>query len=287
MINFNSNTINFILSSQNIDASVPIINNNYNTLQLWVSVLQVHYDNNIQPIINFYNEYSSQLNQYLTLSNSYSANWDDFQTKVEINSSKWLRPFTIFYPTLIQDGINPDNIKTIITWLNEYFPIVNLNGSLNYVQNQSIVVSCYLYSYDVSNQIKTKQYAYSYSKCSTNAGIIHAHCQTIVIGGWVHCNQGSYLCDTTVDCYPSLKVNCWYGDPYLFDIGSYGIIMPPENPPAVKDKVNFASYVKSRSSVRGQILADISMNYLDKKETGIQSLKFIVNNCEWSYVGNI
>ena len=156
MINFNSNTINFILSSQNIDASVPIINNNYNTLQLWVSVLQVHYDNNIQPIINFYNEYSSQLNQYLTLSNSYSANWDDFQTKVEINSSKWLRPFTIFYPTLIQDGINPDNIKTIITWLNEYFPIVNLNGSLNYVQNQSIVVSCYLYSYDVSNQIKTK-----------------------------------------------------------------------------------------------------------------------------------
>jgi hypothetical protein len=279
--------MSFILSSQNIDDSIFNINDNYNALQLSVNILQNYYNDNIQPIIDFYNQYSLQLNESLTLSQNYSANWNNFQTIVETNSSKWLRPFTIFYPTLIKDGINQDDINTIITWLNEYFPIINLNGSLNYLQNQSIIVSCYLYEYDITNKINTKEYAYSYSNCSTNNGTIHAHCQSIIAGGWIHCNQGSYLCDATVDCYPSLKVDCWYGDPYLFDIGSYGVIMPKENAPPQTPASTFNSYVKPRQNVRGQILADISMNYLDKKETGIKSLKFIVNNCEWSYVGNI
>jgi hypothetical protein len=287
MINFDLTTINFIPSSQNIDESITTINANYKTLQSYVSALQIYYDNNIQPIIEYYNQYSSQLNDTLTLTQNYSANWDDFQTIVQSNSSKWLRPFTIFYPTLIQNNINQDDINTIIIWLNEYFPIINIDGNLNYTQNQSIIVSCYLYSYDTDNQINTKEYAYSYSKCSTSNGIIHAHCQTIVTGGWVNCNQGSYLCDTVLDCYPSLKVSCWYGDPYLYNYGNIGLIIPPENPPPTTPNSIFQSYVNNRSIVRGQILADISMNYLDKKENGIQSLKFIVNNCEWSYVGNI
>ena len=279
-------SMTFILSSQNIDQSLSAININYTSLQLLVSSLQVYYDSTIQPIVDFNNQYSLQLNNTLTLTQNYSANWNDFETLVLSNSSKWLRPFTIFYPTLIQDNITQNDINTITTWLGQYFPVTNTDGSLNYVQNQNLLVNCYLYTYDTDNKIKLNDYAFSYAKCSTHNATIHAHCQTLITGGWIHCNQGAYLCDTTLDCYPSLKVDCWYGDPYLFDIPNYGKNIPSNNPPAKTNK-NYSSYVNSRVNVRGQILADITMNFLDKKETGIQTLKFIVDNCNWAYVGNI
>jgi hypothetical protein len=275
MINFNASTIRTINPSEGISDSLSTINNNYSTLYLWTSALQQKYDGVWQPIIDYYNQYVDQLQNSLTLVQSYSANWDNFQTIVESNSSKWLQPFTIFYPTLIQDTLTQNDIDSIKTWLGQYFPIRNSDGTLNYVENQKFIVSCYIYSYDTNNQINIKDQAYSYAVCATQSGTIYAHCKTLVTGGWVHCSNTSYYCDATIDFYPSKHVDCWYASPYLYNVPEFG--------QAITD----TTFTANNQSVRGQIMANISMNYLDRNETKLQNLIFNVIGCDWNYGGTL
>jgi hypothetical protein len=274
MITPDLNNIKIIEATEGISDSVNVINNNYSTLYLWVSSLQHEYDNSWQSVVNYYNEYASQIQDSLTLVKSYSANWNNFQTIVESNSSKWLQPFTIFYPTLIKDNVTQTDIDTIITWLNEYFPIKNSDGTLNYVENQIFIVNCYVYIYDNNHSINIVDQPYSYAVCSTVSGTIYAHCQVLLSGGTVNCNQGSYSCNISYDCYPSKNVDCWYDTPYILNIPTYGAPI-----------LNGDVFSKTNQNVRGQIQANLKMNFSERRETEIKNLKFTVSNCDWNYEG--
>jgi hypothetical protein len=268
------NSIKMIYPTDGIPESLPTINNNYSTLHLWISAIEQEYEGKWQPIIDYYNRYMIQLQNSLTLAQSYSANWDSFQTTVETNSSKWLQPFTIVYPTLIQDNITQDDVDAIKNWLDQYFPIRNSNGSLNYVENQKFIVSCYLYTYNTGNEIDILDQPYSYAICTTNSGTIYAHCQIKYSGGNVHCNQSTYSCNLTFDFYPSKHVDCWFTSPYLYNNSKFGS--------AINDSSVFDV---SKQTARGQIQANLRMKYNDRKETQIQHLIFTVNECDWNYGG--
>jgi hypothetical protein len=275
MITPNINSIALIYSSDNIAQSLSAINNNYSTLHLWVSAFDQQYQQIWQPVIDYYNNYSESLQNSLTLAQSFSSNWNDFQTTVESNSAKWLQPFTIFYPTLIQDTVTDNDVLLVKAWLDKYFPIRNNDGSLNYVEDQRIIVNCYTYSYDNDNSIDIFDEPYSYARCRTSSGTIYAHCQTIITGGTINCNQASYYCNTTYNTYPSKRVNCWYSSPYLYDIAPYGS-------PIINNV-----YDINKTTARGQIQAKITMKFLDRKENTIQPLSFKVYDCEWNYTGGL
>jgi len=267
-------SIRDILLSEQIADTIDVVNKNYTTLQLWASAIQQEYDNNWQPILDYYNQYAVSLQEASTLAQTFSADWDDFQTIVETNSAKWLQPFTIFYPSLILNNVTDDTVTTIIDWLRQYFPIRNADNSLNYVEGQKLIVNCYIYTYN--NVINIADEPYSYAICETSSGTVYAHCETKTTGPTIVCGQGSvYSCDQTLVTNPSKHVDCWYTSPYVYDVAPYG---SPITDTAF-------SYAKQRT--RGQIKTNITMNYTDQNETGIETLVFKVYDCDWQYNGGV
>jgi hypothetical protein len=267
------NSIRIIQSSEQIADTIDAINNNYSTLQLWASAIQQEYDIRWQPVINYYNQYIVSLNNSSLLAQTLSADWDIFQTTVETNSAKWLQPFTIFYPTLILDNVTDDTIITIIDWLRQYFPIRNSDNSLNYVEGQKLIVNCYIYSY--SDTINIVDEPYSYAKCQTRSGTIYAHCKTVISGGTIYCGQGSYSCAKTIETNPSKHVDCWFSSPYVYDVAPYG------------SPITDTAFSTAKQNSRGQIKTNITMNYTDQNETGIETLVFKVYDCDWQYNGGL
>jgi hypothetical protein len=262
-------SISSISPYSQIADSLNVINANYTNLFLTVSSFQQNYNFYYNPLINFYNKYYNDLNDALNTYNYNLSNWNEFYTSVASNSSKWLQPFTIFYPIVFEGMVTIDDSLTINNWLREYFPIKNSDGSLNYVEGQILLVSCYTYINEnrlgVYNDIVT-----SNCNCSTQSGSIQLHCQTIVPDGEVVCNQGNYECKLTIDCRPIKDVDCWYTAPYLHLDGS---------------TINTSDSVESKHNAISQIKAIINAQFYDRYENAIQTLKFSVQDCDWAFNG--
>lgn len=262
-------TLTYINSAtDNIAESLITINNNYESLFLATSGFEDLYNISIEPLIDYYQNYYPKLKESLTLYENYKHEWDDFLTTVVNNSSKWLTPMTIFYPTIIEDPVSDDDIENINNWLRKFFPIKNSDDTSNYVDGQIFIVNCY--TYDYSQTIKVLNQPYSYCNCQTYSGKISLHCQTRITGGWVHCNQGSYNCDKVINCYPSKNVDCWYESPYLREDGT---VIKTSDPSSTKRKTI------------SKIQANISMEYTDRRENSIKNFIFRVSQCDWEYRG--
>jgi hypothetical protein len=263
------NKISLIPASQNIGNSMDTINNNYRTLYNISTAMEETYVDYIQPILDFYQKNKKLLensNQFIKVNNK---EWQDFYTMVQQNSSVWILPMTVFYPTLIIEPLTDEKITKVGNWLKENYPVRKIqDNTLNYVENQKFIVTCYLYNY--TNERKVLDQPSSYCLCSTQSGLISLHCQTIISGGWIHCHQGKYNCGLTLNCYPKLNVNCWYESPYLKTDGSP---IKPSDP------------VESKQTTISKIQADIKIDYIDRRETDIKNLVFIVENCDWVFIG--
>jgi len=272
---YNQYLISTILPADNIVDSLCAINLNYSMLHTGLSSIDLIYNSAIQPIIDFYNQYASDLKQSYTLYVNSFDKWTNYISTVQTNSAKWLQPFTIYYPTLIEDPFSDDDINNINIWIRKYFPVKNPDGTLNYVEGQKFLVNCYTYSYvspdGFSNGV-LRDSPYSYCICNTYSGGIYLHCQTNIGGGWVACENAVYNCTKTIDCYPSQNVDCWYTTPYLHSDGTI-----------ITDTSNTFNKNDPKQSVRSQINANITMQFTDRRETSIKTLQFVISNCDWSY----
>jgi hypothetical protein len=267
-------SLRLINSSEQIADTIDAINNNYSTLQLWASAIQQEYDMRWQPIIDYHNLYATPLTEASLLAQTLSADWDDFQTTVETNSAKWLQPLTIFYPTLILNSVSDGDITTIIDWLRKYFPVKNDDDSLNYVEGQMMIVNCYIYTY--SDIINITDEPYSYAKCNTSSGTVYAHCKTEITGPTIYCGGGAhYSCALTKEDNPSKHVDCWYSAPYVYDVAPYGT------------EITDTTFSTNKQNTRGQIKANITMDYTDQNEKNLKGLIFKIYDCDWQYNGEI
>jgi hypothetical protein len=264
----NTTTLINILSSDYISDTITNINTNYATIHLSLSGIEEQYGRIFSPILNYCNKYVKDIYDSYNLYMSNSAYYNDFITNVQSNSANWLQPFTIFYPNLIQTPYTDDDVNVINEWIRKYFPIKNSDNTLNYVEGQKFIVSFYTYTYGEPFHIIDQPY--SYNNCSTANGTIYLHCKTIITGGQVVCNQGSYNCNTTINCYPSQNVECWYTSPYLHTDGT---------------QISNNDPLSTRQSVIGKIQANIIMNYTERKENQLNSIIFTVSDCDWAYKG--
>jgi hypothetical protein len=258
-----------IIPAQNIGKSIEQINENYHTLYTISTAIEQTYVDYVQPIVEYYQKYKNLLFESSNAIKQNSGVWEDFYTMVRANSSVWIVPMTVFYPNLIQVPLTDNKIAQVGNWLKKYYPIKNVqDGTLNYVESQKFIVSCYVYDY--VNNISILDQPYSLCNCRTQSGLISLHCQTLITGGWINCNQGSYNCSRAINCYPQRQVDCWYETPYLKSDGSP--ILPTDP-------------VSSKQTSISKIQADIRINYVDRREKDIKNLIFIVEDCEWSFLG--
>lgn len=263
--------IKFISPSENINESIPVINNNYNTLFNYATGIESVHLSQYGPVIEFYDAYKDTLFKAIEIINTRPNIWEDFYTMVQTNSSKWVLPMTVFYPNLIQTPINDNKINQVKNWLNNFFPIRNLeDNTLNFIEKQRFIVSCYIYEY--ASNINVLDQPASYCNCSTQSGRIALHCQTRIAGGWVNCHQGSFNCAHTINCYPTKDVDCWYETPYLKSDGT---------------PINTTDPVSVKQVTLSKIQANLTMNYVDRRETQIKNFIFEVDNCNWVYIGEV
>ena len=261
------NQIAPISNKDKISRSVAVINNYNSVLYSAATGIENAFYKDTNILVEYFNENSKLLFNSVIEFEKNSNKWEDFLTTVYSNSAKWLKPMTILYPKIIREPFTDNNLLDVLNWLKKFYPIRNLqDGSLNYVENQQFAVSIYLYNFD--QQINLLDQPYAYTKCVTQSGLISLHCQTLITGGWIHCHQGSYNCNRTVNCYPSLNVDCWYETPYLKIDGT---------------PINTNDPVSVKQVVRSQIQANLIMNYVNRKETRIKTIIFKVENCDWVY----
>lgn len=248
--------------------SIIELNDGFCSMNTSLTALKERFDVFINPMVYLYEQYGDIINETKLIFDNLKGEPLDFLTITKANSSAWLQPLSIFYPTIFEEPFSDNNIETIQNWLSKFFPIKNEDGTLNYVEGQKFIVNCYtrdnLVTLDVIDQPS------SYCNCETQSGLISLHCRTIITGGWIHCKNASFNCNMTRNCHPSKNVDCWYESPY---IRRNNLPINPNDP------------VTAKQRARSRIQANIRMSYSETKEVGVKTLIYTVLNCNWVYRG--
>lgn len=126
-----------------IGNSLNIINYNVSSLSSALGFLE-NYQEGWQSLYSTFQTYSAVWIQSVTNVRSFSSNWVSFSNTVLQLSGNWNKPYTIFYPQMLEIngwyGEAPtDRNNYIINWLNLNFPPQYYND------NQIINVTVYLY----------------------------------------------------------------------------------------------------------------------------------------------
>jgi hypothetical protein len=259
----------YLVPDMPIDRSALVMNSAFCATDKNIQDARMVLQDQVEPILHLYREYNDILKETKIMFDEIKHESVDFLTITTANSAKWLQPMTIFYPEIFNSPFTNQNIDTINNWLKQFFPVKNEDGTLNYVENQKFLVNCYVRS---SQQlINTVDQLQSYCNCQTSSGLIRLHCRTIIKGGWIHCHQGSFNCNRTINCYPEKNVDCWYETPYIKRNG-----LP----------ITGQDTIPAKQAVRSQIKTNITLNYTETKENAIESLIFSVLDCDWRYVGS-
>lgn len=248
--------------------SIIELNDGFCSMHGSLTSLKQIFDDYIRPVVFLYEQYGDIINETKLIFENLESEPLDFLTITKANSSAWLQPLTIFYPTIFDEPFSDNNIEIINSWLSKFFPIKNEDGTLNYVEGQKYIVNCYtrnnIITLDVLDQPS------SFCNCETQSGLLSLHCKTVITGGWIHCNQGSFNCNTTKNCHPSKNVDCWYETPYI----------RRNNLP-----INSNDPITAKQTARSRIQANIKMSYSETREVGVKTLIFSVLNCNWVYRG--
>ena len=262
-----SYVINTINPSETIGDSLSTINQSYTNLSNWVIDIQKLYDNTFLPLYNFYIEYSDRMDKTLSTIQTLSSDWQSFQTTVETNSSKWLQPFSIWYPNLIASPFNDSSLATVKNWLVKNFPIKNSDGSVNFVEGQQFIVNCH--TYRIEEKINAYYHLIDYTLCQTHNTTIYAYCSDIWANTYVACSNGGASCGYSRSCSVGQPSDCYYLTPYFHNY---------------TDTVPIAATDPHTTQAYGKIEASVTANYTDRFENSvIKCISFTVVDCDWNF----
>jgi hypothetical protein len=253
-------TFTTIASTSNIGDSTADFNSNYANLNSWIMDFQSLYDSTYAPVIGTYIQYRDQIKNAITAATTLSSEWNSFYTHVEQSSSKWIQPISLFYPDpQLYPFDTVGGMLPVQNWLNNNFPIKNTDESVNYVEKQMAIVSCYVYKYE--EQINENNvYQNAQTTCETDAPQVCVTCNTNVASKTVYCHQGAFDCTYTITCKNCQDSKCSYA-------------APPYTP-------NESDNTKATS----QIEAYINMHFTDRYEDdSIITMVFYVTDCNWLF----
>lgn len=262
-------TFKRIEPTETIGDSLSTVNQNYNTLSKWIADIQTLYDTTFLPLYDFYIKYANRMDETLTTIQSVSSEWRSFQTTVQVNSAKWLQPFSIWYPNLLPAPFTDASLTTVKSWLDLTFPVKNPNGSVNYVDGQEFLVSCH--TYRIEQKINALISLIDYTRCTTANTTIYAYCSDTWRPQSIVCKAGGFNCAWSRSCRVGATSNCYYLTPYYTRFNDT-IPIGTTNPNADK------------TFGYGKIEATVTAKYTDRYEnTAIRTISFRVVDCNWTF----
>jgi hypothetical protein len=239
--------ISNLLGSSSIGNTLSTVNTNYLNLETEVLSIQSDIENYWNPIKNYYLNFGDFLNQTTTIAQTYSAVINNTCTTVQANSSSWIKPITIFYPSIFPDYLTSDLIlDTLENWIPTYFPesslIYNENTNTedavpNYVEGQQLIIHAHRWGYGTS--ISENTFLNDYTLCQTADKTICVTC-TNYYSGYVHCSNGDFNCNgQSNSCQQCSTVRCSFLSP------PYNSYVPP--PVRTLQSVDHYSTVRERT----------------------------------------
>lgn len=207
-----SNTIFQITTAESIGNTLSSLNQNYETLDIILTNIQMSAINYWIPMAQIY---SAKKEEWKTASkeikNSFPV-WEQASTVFESNSSKWITPLIVWYPCIFDYELvqkNPVEIQNrLLSWINLNYPIFSKNPKPNYTELQKIII----YSLNYSQDIPTKE-TYDLmdaTLCTTKDQKVCAYCSKCYYGGSVNCSNGGFTCGNCSNCSKCEVMNCFF-----------------------------------------------------------------------------
>lgn len=237
-----------------IGNSLSAVNLNYKKLEYWTNNITFSSNNLYNPVLNFYNFYGEFWKKTINYANSINAvaRLSSFQTNVETNSAKWIKPITFFYPFVNQYNTNTlnSNLNQAASWFRLQYPVLpNANAKPNFAENTRAFLYCLFFEEVV--EINEKQTIKATRNCKTQnkSGVVN--CVVIWLNN-VSC-YGRWICPNYngTRCGSVFTANCLY-----------------EN---------------NTNKIDRSIIANIDNYFKDRSEYDhVYCLQFVVKNCNWT-----
>jgi hypothetical protein len=254
-----------ISPSTTIGDSLSSVNINYSNLESDFLTEKLNADKFWSVMSDYYLSFSPFIKSAVTISQKNSAIFLSSSTTVETNSAGWIKPITIFYPSLFPSSTQPSTIlSTLSSWINVYFPAVNsTTNSPNYIENQIAIINAHTWQYELS--INENQYIKDATVCSTSDKTICAYCMDRYYGGtWCGTNSWSDCGGRGSSCQQCASLHCYYNSP------------------------PYSSMTSNGNVALGFISANVKMTFKDRNESNnITAIVFKIKNCTWCFDRNI
>jgi hypothetical protein len=259
------NTYKIINPSVTIGDSLSSININYLNLEMDFFTKKLSADELWSVMSDYYLSFAPFIKSAVTISQKNSAVFLSSSTTVESNSAGWIKPITIFYPSLFPSSTQPSTILTTLSsWVNAYFPTINsTTNAPNYVENQIAII--YAHSWQYGLAINENQYIRDSTVCNTNDRRVCAYCTDRYFGGtWCGTNSWADCGGRGNSCQQCGNLDCYYNSPPYLRIGS------------------------NNNTALGFISANVNMMFRDRNESNnINAIVFRIKNCIWRFDRNI
>lgn len=249
---------NFTTISQDdfIGNSLSSVNLNYNVLEYWTNNISFSSNNLYKPLLNFYNFYGDFWKDTINYANSINATsrLSSFQTNVETNSAKWIKPLTFFYPFINQYSANSlnSNLNQAVSWFKLQYPVLsNTNTKPNFAENTRAFLYCLFFEESVEIN----------EKPTITGGNATKNCRTQDKSGVVTC---VVVWLNNVSCYSS-----W--------------ICPNYNGRRCNSTFTAnCSYENGQKTINRSIIANFDNYFKDRSEHDhVYCLQLVVKNCDW------
>lgn len=229
-------TLYTIKSQDTIGNSLSSVNINYYNLELDTLTVKNSADQLWTPMLEYYLSFNNFLKETTSVVQRNSSLLISTATTVESNSAGWIKPISIFYPSIFPNTYPVDSIvESISSWLVSYFPVINpttyviddTTGNTieipptktNYVEDQIAIVYAHTWQYGTS--IAENQFLLDSTLCSTANKSVCTYCVDRYFG-YVYCSNGDFNCGgQAISCQKCGTLNCFYKTP------PYNLYIPP------------------------------------------------------------
>jgi hypothetical protein len=217
-----------IKTQDTIGNSLSSININYYNLELATLALKASAEKLWNPMLNYYLDFNKFLKETTSICQKNSSILISMATTVENNSAGWIKPITIFYPSLFPYNYPPDTIvASVSSWLISYLPVIDpvkyiidettgnnipvFPSSTNYIEGQTAII--YTHKWLYGNSISENSYINDVTLCSTQDKGICTYCIDRYYG-YVYCSNGNFNCvGHSTSCQKCGTLHCYYQQP--------------------------------------------------------------------------
>jgi hypothetical protein len=276
-------TLTKILSSDTIGNNLSALNLNYQKLEYRTNNIINSSIQIFEPLIEYYNFYNNFWKN--TIDYSYAINaperFQKFKTTVQTNSSLWISPISIFYPTISEYKTLTfsNEINKAINWFKNNFPIFTSTNSTIplYPEGTKAFLNCMFYTESVkvnANNTVTENVNCSTFDRSASVNCIYNYLKNVFCGSTEVCSR-----------YNGSRVATVYTLKCTYENGNrtFSHITPAEKRIAAQ-RNNFPA----RSTITRQGIAQINSYFKDRSEyDNLFCILLEVKNCEWRYIKTI